>query len=40
MGAKVFLISGPSNEIVDDENIILKKIISADQMYDECIKIF
>jgi len=40
MGAKVFLISGPSNETIDDENIILKKIISADEMHKECIKIF
>ena len=40
LGAKVHLISGPSNEISDDENIILQRIISADDMYNECLKIF
>ena len=40
LGAKVHLISGPSNEEVNDENIILKRIISADEMFDECSKAF
>ena len=40
MGAKVYLISGPSNEIIDDEGINIKRIISADQMYYECMKTF
>ena len=40
LGAQVHLISGPSNEISDDENIILQRIISADDMYNECLKIF
>ena len=40
LGAKVYLISGPSNEEVDDENITLKRIVSADEMFDECLKVF
>ena len=40
LGAKVHLISGPSNEQINDENIILKRIVSADEMFDECIKVF
>jgi len=40
LGAKVHLISGPSNEQINDENIILKRIISADEMFDECSKVF
>ena len=38
--AKVHLISGPSNEQINDENIILKRIVSADEMFDECSKVF
>ena len=34
LGAQVHLISGPSNEILDDENIILQRIIYADDMYN------
>jgi len=40
LGAKVHLISGPSNEQIYDENIILKRIVSADEMFDECSKVF
>ena len=40
LGGKVYLISGPSNEEVNDENIIIKRIISADEMLDECSKVF
>ena len=40
LGAKVHLISGPSNEQINDENIILKRIISADEMFYECSKVF
>ena len=40
LGAKVHLISGPSNEKINDENIILKRIVSADEMFDECSKVF
>ena len=40
LGGKVYLISGPSNEEVNDENITIKRIISADEMLDECLKVF
>ena len=40
LGGKVYLISGPSNEEVNDENITIKRIISADEMFDECSKVF
>ena len=40
LGGKVYLISGPSNEEVNDENITIKRIISADEMLDECSKVF
>ena len=40
LGAKVHLISGPSNEQINDENIVLKRIVSADEMFDECSKVF
>ncbi len=40
LGAKVHLISGPSNEIIDDKNISLERILSADEMYKACMKIF
>ena len=40
LGAKVHLISGPSNEQINDENIILKRIVSADEMFNECSKVF
>ena len=40
LGAKVHLISGPSNEQINDENIILKRIVSADEMFDECSKVY
>lgn len=40
MGAKVFLISGPSNESVKGFDVEIKKVISADEMYDECVEIF
>ena len=40
LGAQVHLISGPSNEIIDDENISLERIVSADEMYKACMKIF
>ena len=40
LGAKVYFISGPSIEQINDENIILKRIVSADEMFDECSKVF
>ena len=40
LGAKVHLISGPSNEQINDENIILKRIVSADEMFNECSNVF
>lgn len=40
LGAKVFLISGPSNESINGLDIEIKKVISADEMYDECVDIF
>ena len=40
MGATVFLISGPSNESVKGFDVEIKKVISADEMYDECVEIF
>tara|TARA_Y100000994_G_scaffold71900_1_gene58915 strand:- start:38 stop:1240 length:1203 start_codon:yes stop_codon:yes gene_type:complete len=40
LGAKVYLISGPSMETVNDENIIEKRVISAEEMLNECLKIF
>ncbi len=40
LGAKVHLISGPSNEIIGDENISIERIVSADEMYKACMKIF
>ena len=40
MGATVFLISGPSNESVKGLDVEIKKVISADEMYDECVEIF
>ena len=40
LGGKVYLISGPSNEEVNDENITIKRIISANEMLDECSKVF
>ncbi len=40
LGAEVHLISGPSNQVVTDKNILLKRIISADEMLEECLKVF
>ncbi len=40
LGAKVYLVSGPSNEEINDENITLKRIVSADEMFYECSKVF
>ena len=40
LGANVFLVSGPSSQIIDDENIQIKRIISADEMYNRCVEIF
>ena len=40
MGADVHLISGPSSENINGFNIKLKKILSADEMYNECINLF
>ncbi len=39
-GAKVFLVSGPSQEKVNHANIELIKVQSADGMYQACINIF
>mgnify|MGYP006268342447 FL=1 len=40
LGANVFLVSGPSSQTIDDENIQIKRIISADEMYNRCVEIF
>lgn len=40
MGADVYLISGPSSENINGYNIKLKRIISASEMFNECIRIF
>lgn len=39
-GAKVFLVSGPSQEKVNHTNIELIKVQSADDMYQACFNIF
>ena len=40
MGADVYLISGPSSENINGYNIKLKRIISASEIFNECIHIF
>ena len=39
-GAKVTLVAGPTNQKIDHENIELIDVISAQEMYDTCHKIF
>ncbi len=39
-GAEVILISGPSSEKVDDKNITLYKVTSAQEMFDEVFKYY
>lgn len=39
-GAEVTLISGPSSQKVDDKNITLHKVTSAQEMFDEVFKYF
>lgn len=39
-GAKVVLVSGPSNEKIQNHNIHLVKVQSAEQMYNACINEF
>ncbi|MCG2793724.1 MAG: bifunctional phosphopantothenoylcysteine decarboxylase/phosphopantothenate--cysteine ligase CoaBC [Weeksellaceae bacterium] len=39
-GAKVVLISGPSSQKVEDENIKLCKVTSAQEMFDEVFKYY
>lgn len=39
-GAEVILISGPSSEKVDDKNITLHKVTSAQEMFDEVFKYY
>lgn len=39
-GAQVTLVSGPSQQSVDHENIELVKVTSAQEMYDACMQYF
>lgn len=39
-GANVVLVSGPSNEKINNSNIELIKIQSAEEMYQACIKVY
>jgi phosphopantothenoylcysteine decarboxylase/phosphopantothenate--cysteine ligase len=39
-GAEVILISGPSSEKVEDKNITLHKVTSAQEMFDEVFKYY
>lgn len=39
-GAEVILISGPSSQKVDDKNITLHKVTSAQEMFDEVFKYY
>lgn len=39
-GAQVQLVSGPSSEEVSHPNIILERVVSADQMFKACIEKF
>lgn len=39
-GAEVILISGPSSEKVDDKNITIHKVTSAQEMFDEVFKYY
>jgi phosphopantothenoylcysteine decarboxylase/phosphopantothenate--cysteine ligase len=38
LGATVYLISGPSSLEIDHENIILTKVVSADEMYEKALE--
>lgn len=40
LGAEVILISGPSSQKVDDKNITLYKVTSAQEMFDEVFKYY
>jgi phosphopantothenoylcysteine decarboxylase/phosphopantothenate--cysteine ligase len=40
LGAKVYLVSGPSNEIVNHDSIHRTDIVSAEQMYTACHQYF
>ncbi|UII34910.1 bifunctional phosphopantothenoylcysteine decarboxylase/phosphopantothenate--cysteine ligase CoaBC [Fulvivirga ulvae] len=39
-GAQVILVSGPSQQSVNHENIELVKVTSAQEMYDTCVRYF
>ncbi|MGL5275017.1 bifunctional phosphopantothenoylcysteine decarboxylase/phosphopantothenate--cysteine ligase CoaBC [Myroides sp.] len=39
-GAKVVLVSGPSNQKISHENVEVVKVLSALEMYDACHKVF
>jgi phosphopantothenoylcysteine decarboxylase/phosphopantothenate--cysteine ligase len=39
-GAKVVLVSGPSNQKISHENVEIVKVMSALEMYDACHKVF
>lgn len=39
-GAKVVLVSGPSNQKISHENVEVVKVMSALEMYDACHKVF
>ncbi|MDR0195156.1 MAG: bifunctional phosphopantothenoylcysteine decarboxylase/phosphopantothenate--cysteine ligase CoaBC [Myroides sp.] len=39
-GAKVILVSGPSNQKISHENVEVVKVMSALEMYDACHKVF
>ena len=40
LGAKVYLVSGPSNEIVNHDSVHRTDIVSAEQMYTACHQYF
>jgi len=39
-GAKVVLVSGPSNQKISNDNVEVVKVMSALEMYDACHKVF
>lgn len=39
-GAKVILVSGPSNYQISHENVEVIRVMSAQQMYDACMNVF
>ncbi|MEL7005519.1 MAG: bifunctional phosphopantothenoylcysteine decarboxylase/phosphopantothenate--cysteine ligase CoaBC, partial [Bacteroidota bacterium] len=39
-GAQVHLVSGPTNLTIDDPNITLEKVMSAEEMHAACVRVF